>query len=393
MGGGRRRSRAAMVADALESRRLMAAKLVSVPLPPALTSAGYDPSLERALAVGPVGNLWVEGATTGPVLEGVGEITAAGTVTAFPLSSTAPAGQLTVGPDGALWFDAIGAIGRVSAAGTLASLPLASPYVPSGIAAGGDGDLWFLDGDGAHIDRMTMTGRLTQFPAPSAGAVGLGWVMTEEMTRGADGNIWYLANATPGEPGPATTEIARVTPNGQVTVFPVLRGHGSGAGTQLDAIATGPDGNVWFVGNQENGLPFAGRITPKGKITLFPIPSVGATLTPSGSTRIAAARPDEADIALSIAPGPDGALWFNLAEDNFDTGPAPDPVIGRITTSGKVTLMALPPSIGGAESVATGPGGTIRFVGTGASLPDGTQTPEQLVTLTTGSSGRRARGR
>jgi virginiamycin B lyase len=64
-------------------------------------------------------------------------------------------------------------------------------------------------------------------------------------------------------------------------------------------ITAGPDGNMWFTGNN-----YIGRITLDGTVTSFPVPG----------------RP------IGLTTGADGALWFTSFGD-YETG--------RITTSGE----------------------------------------------------------
>jgi hypothetical protein len=84
----------------------------------------------------------------------------------------------------------------------------------------------------------------------------------------------------------ATTASASASPVGTITEF----SSGLNAKTEPEAIAPGPDGNMWFIDGEFP--PAIGKITPSGAITEY---SVGL----SGS------RP------LDIAPGPDGNLWFS----------------------------------------------------------------------------------
>lgn len=98
--------------------------------------------------------------------------------------------------------------------------------------------------------------------------------------------------------------------------------------TGATPIVEGPDGNMWFVEN-DVGAPSArvvgiGRITPSGRFTSFPLPQAMGRAMIEGITR-----------------GPDGALWFTVARYN-EAGEPADGVIGRITTSGVVTLFPLP---------------------------------------------------
>src|SRR4029079_18935221 len=67
-------------------------------------------------------------------------------ITEFPLANpTAQPLEITVGPDGNLWFSetAEPGIGRITTAGQITDFPLAGGMVPVGIAAGPDGNIWF----------------------------------------------------------------------------------------------------------------------------------------------------------------------------------------------------------------------------------------------------------
>jgi virginiamycin B lyase len=68
------------------------------------------------------------------------------------------------------------------------------------------------------------------------------------------------------------------------------------------AIASGPDGAVWFAGQG-----FIGRLTPAGEVKKFTAPTTGAS---------------------DVEAGPDGGIWF--------TGPG---LVGRMETSGNITFQ------------------------------------------------------
>jgi hypothetical protein len=53
------------------------------------------------------------------------------------------------------------------------------------IAAGPDGNLWFTENSVNQIGRITTTGAITQYPAPTANSVPNG------ITTGPDGNLWF----------------------------------------------------------------------------------------------------------------------------------------------------------------------------------------------------------
>jgi streptogramin lyase len=138
-----------------------------------------------------------------------------------------------------------------------------------------------------------------------------------------------------------------------VTTFPISLV----AIVQPQGIATGSDGNLWFT---ENGAGKIGRMTPSGAVTSFALPQIPP---PAGSPAgTAATTPHPTDITA----GPDGALGF--------TGIPGE--IGRITTTGTVTdlaLPALPPPPGSkpgtartlatATAIVAGPDGALWFTG------------------------------
>ena len=94
-----------------------------------------------------------------------------------------------------------------------------------------------------------------------------------------------------------------------VTEFSV----GISPGAAIRAIASGPDGNLWFTELFGNRI---GRITPDGKVTEFPL------ITPHSYPAGITTGPN------SIVAGPDGNLWFT---ETFGGK------IGRITPAGVIT--------------------------------------------------------
>jgi len=121
------------------------------------------------------------------------------------------------------------------------------------------------------------------------------------ITAGPDSNLWFTENMQNGSV--QTGKIERITPAGTLSEFSL-----PSANTVANDIITGPDGNLWFTeGNK------IARITPMGKISEFPLPS--ANTFPS-----------------SITTGPDGNLWFTEQQGQ----------IGRMTLTGKVSEFSLP---------------------------------------------------
>ncbi len=97
------------------------------------------------------------------------------------------------------------------------------------------------------------------------------------IAAGQDGALWFVEIAA--------GQIGRITPDGQVTEFPL-----PDRAARPHAITTGTDGTAWFT---EWGTGRVGSITADGTITVHSLPTPGSE--PHG-----------------ITLGPDGALWTAL---------------------------------------------------------------------------------
>ncbi|MDQ6643101.1 MAG: hypothetical protein M3Y76_01455 [Chloroflexota bacterium] len=112
-------------------------------------------------------------------------------------------------------------------------------------------------------------------------------------------------------------------------------------GSNLAAITSGSDGNIWFTevtGTSNGPVGKIGRITPSGTITEFALP----TGNPNGIM----------GVPIDITAGPDGYLWFSDAGNN---------AIGRITTTGSISEFALAAPQSAPEYITSGPGHTLWF--------------------------------
>lgn len=190
--------------------------------------------------------------------------------------------------------------------------------------------------------------------APAAPAAPLGTVTqfnsglqaaaeVNTVAPGPDGNLWFNDIA-------AQRLIGNVTTSGTITE-PV--GSLQPTNPLPIGMTPGPDGNVWFI---DSGLFGGGsttrvdRMTPSGTITSF---STGLNSNP--------------DLG-GIAAGPDGNIWFT---DIGDTG---TPSIGRITPTGTITQFTATNGLQvGARPVAItpGPDGNIWFTDMSASAGGG----------------------
>jgi streptogramin lyase len=118
----------------------------------------------------------------------------------------------------------------------------------------------------------------------------------DHIVAGPDGNLWFTESGESGTPA-----VARSTPGGVVTEFPVT-------GSSPEVIVVGPDHKIWFTESDANTL---GRIDPLA-------PNPGATLTEFPCTCALSNTPE------GLAVGPDQKLWFT--ENGGDNAGA----IGRI---------------------------------------------------------------
>ena len=188
----------------------------------------------------------------------------------FPLAvANSNPGDLTLGPDGNFWFpygnnsfeaEVSPGIGRITPAGVVTTFPTpgvgATEARPGDVTVGPDGNLWFAGG--GWIGRITPAGAITVFPLPIADVAG-----SDKVTAGPDGNLWTDASGV----------VARITPAGVVTVIPVPSNN-----VGLLNLTVGPDGNLWLPEDGQDGAPgVIVRITPAGTTTVLRSPTPEAS--------------------------------------------------------------------------------------------------------------------
>lgn len=243
-------------------------------------------------------------------------------------------GQIVLGTDGNLWFPAgaacaqpnqpCGAIERLTPAGKFKQFPLTTPYsYPTQIALGpheiwfsafhgngqltpiGDTEPQYTGGD-SELGRMSMDGQFHLFGLPVPGA------LIDAIAVGPDNNLWFAEtiNAS-GANANLLHKLGRVTPDGAFQEFPLTLRQPTDLIQQLIA---GPDGNLWFsiestLANY-SAIGEMGRMTPQGAVTIF---DLGKFVIPHDMTI-----------------GPDHNLWFSDGHD-----------IGRITMNGQVKIFQI----------------------------------------------------
>ncbi len=366
-------------------------------------------SFPQGITAGPDGNLWfVEQKESGDY--DIGKITTAGKITSYSTKETAGTfqvfaavgysfGVITPGPDGNLWFvnpqnELHSQVGRITTAGVITFY--ATSDLPVGITSGPDGNLWLIEL--SHVAKMTTSGAETEYALTQAGYAGI--------AAGPDGNIWFSeTNSGFGKVVPTTgavTEYPALFPAfeyapsivsgpdgnlwftssfsssiGRMTTAASVTGNfalSTGANTFYDTA--GPDGNLWFtISYPANGV---GKMTPEGVVTTYPLltanaqPS-GITAGPDGNlwlletaaykiakvttSGVVTEYPANGYSFFAITAGPDGNLWFPYIYANSCGCSA----IGRITTSGTISVFPTTTASSNPAGITVGPDGNIWF--------------------------------
>jgi streptogramin lyase len=154
------------------------------------------------------------------------------------------------------------------------------------------------------------------------------------IATGPDGDVWFVDHHS--------SKVGKITTAGVVTEYALP------SGSDPWEIAASPDGNMWFTDWNSGKV---GQISRYGKITEYALPSGAAPegiaagpdgnmwFTEVGKDRIAKITPSgtiteyPVQEAQRLIAGPDGNMWFTNAVYSK---------IGKITMSGVVTEYALP---------------------------------------------------
>lgn len=218
---------------------------------------------------------------------------------------------------------------------------------PDGIAAGGDGAIWFTEDNYLTADDANRLGRLVV----TRGSGGVteytltGNSLGGRIAAGRDGTLWF-ANVGHDEIGRVT-----VAKDGSTTVTEYATPY-QARSKNLDSIAVGPDGSLWFTEEKAGDLYWEpvvlmighAMIGYDGRVSVAEYPVPGTALTGYGG---------------GISAGPDGALWFTQSAYN-EIG-----MIGRATigTTGHVTVARYPTPTHDAApgAITVGPDGALWF--------------------------------
>jgi streptogramin lyase len=425
-----------------------------------LTRLPRDNDNSGSITTGPDGNIWVSNIDPTALLR----VSPDGMATRVPVGTLVF--EVTAGPDGNLWFWFAGGVGRVAPDGS-GRVIWREPFGtagPGGIAFDAEGTLWGTAFEEFSIERLAFrpsapspleaflprVGPLKRAHTLVAGVDGAMWM----ATRGAIVRIDASGSHTAFRRGPARRAqdllpvrggavwftfggrgIARLSPDGEVRRF----SRGFPAGSRPDALALGPDRNVWFIDAARDAV---GRMTPGGRVREFTrglgrrrdlltiirgpdrrlwvtdqrgaIDAISTSgrvrrftrglgrqatptaiavgpdgnlwftefsrrrigrITPTG--RVSSWRTRE--LPASIAAGPDRALWFTTAANELDNTTAG---VGRITVRGRVDeFFVRATSTTGYKALAAGPDGKVWFLEDRGPIAVARMDPRRLVEL------------
>lgn len=232
-------------------------------------------------------------------------------------------GDITAGPDGALWITDYynEQIVRMTTQGAFTNFPLSNYTAPSSIASGPDRALWFTAQSAGNysIGRITTSGHITMYAVPAQAL---------DIASGPDGALWFTE--------PSNDRVGRISIRGKITEY----SKGITTGSQPLSITAGADGALWFT---ERAGGRIGRITTGGKVTEY---SRGITPT---------------EEPFDLAGGPDGAIWFTEFETSGSYQVTASK-IGRITARGRIQEYSNLDLQAGPTEITEGPDSRMWFV-------------------------------
>lgn len=234
------------------------------------------------LVTGPDGRLWVAS-------DRLYKVRTDGTVSPKGKPWRGVAAGLVAGPRDHLWLLVGNKVKKLDASGR-AVRTYRMPHAGTDLAAGPDGRLWMTWREG--VDRLAPAGTVTTFPAPGTNTANP--QNFEGITAGPDDKLW-VASTYPTDPFTLRNfaQVCKLSVQGRYRCFPGPSG--------VHVLAAGADGNVHVDGHVVHHI--SGAVDP---------PTVRA-YAPYGSSsdHTAALLTD----ITALASGPDGNIWFTQTAD------------------------------------------------------------------------------
>ena len=296
-------------------------------------SLGTCSSTPGGITAGSDGALWFTQMSTGQI----GRITTAGIVTEFTTPcgvetngtySSILQGPIISGSDGNLWFwcsatsSSTSPIYKLTPSGQFTAYSLPINYKPyaqgdSGFTLGPDGSIWFpavgpaTRSSNYYVGSISPSGAMNFYSLPASGPGGV-LTYIPGIVAGPDGAIWtsaYYDSATGSTPPSA---FLRVTTAGQVSFVPIVPDPSFAdflcqpAGAS--AIGLGPNETIVFASGtySANQACYLGRLRP-GASSLWP--GTATTVAPATTRALAKASRAVNKAVARPADGGSGALW------------------------------------------------------------------------------------
>jgi streptogramin lyase len=198
----------------------------------------HNNSHELGLAVGPDGNIWALRSMNGD--DRLTQVTTSGAVTDFAINVVNPDALVTAA--GALWFlERTSGTSRLYRADTAGNISIAQTFDGLsliGLVVGPDGALWSI-GSGPAPESPRLVRMPVDGSDPASFTLPLPWGETPtSLILGPDARLWAIASGT---------ALIAMDTSANATTYPFPDD------LDIQAIAAGPDGNVWFVGSDDVG--------------------------------------------------------------------------------------------------------------------------------------------
>jgi len=209
-----------------------------------------------------------------------------------------PTTRLVVDLEGNLWTatsDAAGApvMGRVTSTGAISSVRV--PEAPTSIALGADGAIYFNQPTRFAVDKIVPPFTVPFHVVEYSGAFDN--MIFDNLTRGADGNVWFSWSSS----------VGKITPGGVISAGPTW------AGLRVSGMAA--VGDAIFAVMTGGGL-YVTRFLPASRAITFlkPFPECGS----------------------GMAGGPDGNMWILCITQNSNGS------MTRVDNAGNLRRLGLP---------------------------------------------------
>jgi streptogramin lyase len=215
-------------------------------------------------------------------------VTKSGGATAIPIPSgdTTSIDGMALGPDGNVWFAEFEHIAKITPSGKITEFAYPSQSGPNqygGVTTGSDGNVWFAQSSQNAIGRIVpSSGKIVMFTIPTG-------CIPAPVLLAKDNNVWFVCLTS-------TPLLGSITPSGTIATYPIGGSFNSNETEQF--CARGPDGEPWCASGNDNTVF---RVNTKTHTTTAFTPPLGPGV-----------RPD------ALAAGPDGNVWVDTVGGEID---------------------------------------------------------------------------